>query len=35
MTDSFIYATGQENEALIWTQDAVFQGLPGVKYKKA
>jgi predicted nucleic acid-binding protein len=35
MADSFIYATGQLNEALIWTQDADFEGLPGVKYIEA
>ena len=32
MADSFIYATGQLEKAMIWTQDADFQGLPGVKY---
>ena len=35
MADSFIYATGQLNETLIWTQDADFQDLPGVKYIEA
>ena len=35
MADSFIYATGQLNEALIWTQDADLEGLPGVKYIEA
>jgi len=35
MADSFIYATGQMEGAEIWTQDSDFEGLPGVRYKKA
>jgi len=35
MADSFIYATGQLNEALVWTQDSDFKGLPGVRYVEA
>ena len=35
MADSFIYATGQIERAIIWTQDVDFQGLPGVRYKEA
>ena len=35
MANSFIYATGQLKEAVIWTQDADFEGLPGIKYKEA
>ena len=35
MADSFIYATGQIENATIWTQDADFRELPGVKYKEA
>jgi predicted nucleic acid-binding protein len=35
MADSFIYATGQLEGAVIWTQDADFESLPGVKYKEA
>ncbi len=35
MADSFIYATGQMEEAEIWTQDSDFKGLPGVRYRKA
>ncbi len=35
MADSFIYATGQLNEALVWTQDSDFEGLPGVRYVEA
>ena len=34
MADSFIYATAQIEEAVVWTQDQDFQGLPGVKYRK-
>ena len=35
MADSLIYSTGQIENAVIWTQDADFTGLPGTKYKKA
>lgn len=35
MADSFVYATGQMEGAEIWTQDADFEGLPGVRYRKA
>ncbi|RYF66983.1 MAG: type II toxin-antitoxin system VapC family toxin, partial [Comamonadaceae bacterium] len=27
-----IYATAQSRHATLWTQDAHFDGLPGVKY---
>jgi toxin FitB len=30
--DSIIYATAQELGATLWTQDAHFKSLPGVKY---
>lgn len=30
--DSLIYATAQSRNAILWTQDAHFDGLPGVKY---
>ena len=30
--DSLIYATAQSRNAVLWTQDAHFDGLPGVKY---
>ena len=30
--DSLIYATAQAHKATLWTQDAHFEGLPGVKY---
>ncbi len=33
MADSFIYATGQLEGAVIWTQDIDFNGLPGVNYR--
>lgn len=32
LADSIIYATAQAAGALVWTQDADFDGLPGVKY---
>lgn len=32
MADSIILATAEEYGATIWTQDADFKGLPGVKY---
>lgn len=31
--DSIILATAQEHEATLWTQDADFMRIPGVKYK--
>lgn len=30
--DSVMYATAQAEGALLWTQDADFEGLPGVRY---
>jgi predicted nucleic acid-binding protein len=33
LADSVIYATAQSNGAILWTQDADFDGLPGVQYK--
>lgn len=37
LADSIILATGLAHEAIIWSQDADFKGLPHVKYinKKA
>ena len=35
MADSLIYATGQRENALIWTQDSDFEHLSGVKYISA
>ncbi len=32
MADSIIFATAQANEAILWTQDEHFKGLPGVKF---
>ena len=32
MADSIIYASGYANNAVIWTQDADFANLAGVKY---
>lgn len=32
LADSIIYATAQEAGAVVWTQDADFDGLPGVRY---
>ena len=33
MADSLILATAQHHEALLWTQDGDFEGLPGVRYR--
>jgi toxin FitB len=32
MADSLIYATAQHHRAVVWTQDAHFEKLPGVKF---
>ncbi|MDB5868852.1 MAG: twitching motility protein PilT [Polaromonas sp.] len=32
MADSLIYATAQTRGAILWTQDAHFKALPGVKF---
>jgi predicted nucleic acid-binding protein len=32
MADSIILATARVKEAILWTQDEHFKGLPGVKY---
>ena len=32
MADSIVYATARIREATLWTQDADFEGLDGVKY---
>ena len=34
MADSLIYATAQQMEAVIWTQDADFKNLENVRYFK-
>ncbi|MGH8283118.1 MAG: type II toxin-antitoxin system VapC family toxin [Gammaproteobacteria bacterium] len=33
LADSVVYATAQAAGALVWTQDADFEGLEGVRYK--
>ena len=33
MADSIIIATARSENAVIWTQDADFEGLPGVKFR--
>lgn len=32
LADSIIYATARQHEATIWTMDADFEGLAGVRY---
>lgn len=32
LADSVVYATAQAAQATVWTQDADFEGLPGVRY---
>lgn len=32
MADSIILATAQTNDAILWTQDNDFEGVPGVRY---
>lgn len=32
LADSVVYATAQRGNALLWTQDGDFDGLPGVRY---
>lgn len=34
LADSIILATALANNAVLWTQDADFDGLPGVQYKE-
>lgn len=33
LADSVVYATGRYRDAVVWTQDADFEGLPGVRYR--
>jgi len=35
MADSVMLATARLNKATFWTQDAHFEGLPDVRYKKS
>ena len=32
MADSLIYATARRHRAVLWTQDAHLEGLPGVQF---
>jgi predicted nucleic acid-binding protein len=32
LADSIVYATAKDADAVLWTQDADFDGLPGVKF---
>ncbi|MDR3419337.1 MAG: type II toxin-antitoxin system VapC family toxin [Nevskia sp.] len=32
LADSIVYATAQNGQAVVWTQDADFDGLPGVRF---
>jgi toxin FitB len=34
MADSIVLATTQASDATLWTQDADFEGVPGVRYVK-
>ena len=34
LADSVILATARVNNAILWTQDSHFEGLPNVKYRK-
>lgn len=33
MADSIMLATAQASDAVLWTQDADFEGVPGVRYR--
>lgn len=33
MADSIVLATARSREAVLWTQDAHFEGLPGVEFR--
>ena len=34
LADSVMLATARANDAVLWTQDSHFKGMPNVKYKK-
>ena len=34
MADSVVYGTAQHRAAIVWTQDADFEHLPGVRFRK-
>ena len=33
LADSVVLATARRFDAILWTQDADFEGLPGVRYR--
>jgi predicted nucleic acid-binding protein len=33
LADSIVYATAQAGNAVVWTQDSDFEGLPGVQFR--
>lgn len=35
LADSVIYATARAHDASLWTQDSDFEGLPGVRFRRA
>lgn len=35
LADSIVYATARERDAEVWTQDADFEGLPRVRFRRA
>ena len=34
LADSIIFATARSNNAVLWTQDSDFDGMPGVEYRR-
>ena len=34
LADSIILATARRHEAVLWTQDSDFEGIPGVEYRR-
>lgn len=34
MADSVMLATARSNDAVLWTQDADFEGFPGVRFRR-
>jgi predicted nucleic acid-binding protein len=35
LADSVVLATARAHDATLWTQDADFEGMPGVEYRKS
>ncbi len=33
LADSIVFATALQHDAILWTQDADFEGMPGVRYR--